>query len=149
MPVLWQLMFQKTHPVSAPSQYTFNHDLHIDVLYCYDIEGVTSVHMCVHVRIGSGQPSSTRCLQKFMQAWVSWVGWPRIVTSERGTHNRCVFGKTLGQNGDDCHEYLWSVFYICTSKRKKANWWPSRKRLWRFSSLCCNDPIVFFNRSYS
>ena len=34
-----------------------------------------------------------------MTHWVSWAGWPRIVTTDRGTHNRGVFVRILGKNG--------------------------------------------------
>ena len=81
-----------------------------DVFAIYDMEGVahqflsivdcgTTFHMCTYVRTGAGSPSSARCIQKFMTHWVSWAGWPRIVTTDRGTHNRGVFAKTLGKNG--------------------------------------------------
>ena len=34
-----------------------------------------------------------------MQHWVSWAGWPKDVTSDRGTHNRGYFARMLGAHG--------------------------------------------------
>ena len=34
-----------------------------------------------------------------MSQWVSWAGWPSIVTTDRGTHNRGVFRRTLAAHG--------------------------------------------------
>ena len=34
-----------------------------------------------------------------MSHWVSWAGWPKTVTTDRGTHNRGVFAPTLAKDG--------------------------------------------------
>ena len=39
------------------------------------------------------------CTLAFMQGWVSWAGWPRIVVTDRGLHNRGAFSKALTDNG--------------------------------------------------
>ncbi len=30
--------------------------------------------------------------------WVSWAGWPKIVTTDRGTHDKGVFIHTLAKD---------------------------------------------------
>ena len=34
-----------------------------------------------------------------MAHWVSWAGWLRIVTTDRGLHNRGYFSKALAAHG--------------------------------------------------
>ena len=34
-----------------------------------------------------------------MEMWVSWAGFPKIVTSDRGLHNRGHFSRGLANNG--------------------------------------------------
>ena len=47
---------------------------------------------------GKGTPSSQKCLSKFVTHWVSWAGWPKVVTTDRGIHNKGIFTHTLEQN---------------------------------------------------
>ena len=100
----------RTHPVAAPPKFEFNHEVLIDVLETYDARGEryswlniidhgTCFQACVLVRVGGGQPTSSKCLQKFMSHCVSWAGWPRIVTTDRGLHNRGCFSKALAAHG--------------------------------------------------
>ena len=86
-----------THPVAAPSHYAFNHKLHVDVLTLHDVEGVRWHSSRLYVK--KVVCLAAKCLQKFMSHWVSWAGWPKIVTTDRGTHNRGVFARTLAKNG--------------------------------------------------
>ena len=34
-----------------------------------------------------------------MQSWVSWAGWPKELTADRGLHNRGEFSRMLGAHG--------------------------------------------------
>ena len=97
-------------PKTHRSTYAFNHELHVDCLTIFDMEGVgwqflsivdcgTTFHACALVKQGKGTPSSAKCLSKFVASWVNWAGWPKVVTTDRGTHNRGVFGRTLAANG--------------------------------------------------
>ena len=43
-----------------------------------------------------GQPKSRKCLEKFMTHWVAWAGWPKVLTSDRGLHNRGNVARMLG-----------------------------------------------------
>ena len=51
------------------------------------------------VRVGGGQPSSAKCLQKFMKYWASPFGWPKVITHDRGLHNRGAFAYGLAAHG--------------------------------------------------
>ena len=75
----------RTHPVSAPPPYEFNHTVSVDVLETADdaghryswlnvIDVGTSFQVVTLVRAGGGQPSSAKCLRKFMQHWASPFG---------------------------------------------------------------------------
>ena len=100
----------RTHPVSAPPPYEFNHTVSVDVFETADYTGHkyswlnivdvgTSYQVVTLVRVGGGQPSSAKCLQKFMQHWVSPFGWPKVVSHDRGLHNRGAFAHGLSSHG--------------------------------------------------
>ncbi|CAE7397392.1 unnamed protein product, partial [Symbiodinium necroappetens] len=100
----------RTHPVSAPPPYEFNHPVPVDVPETADYVGHkyswlnivdvgTSYQVVTLVRVGGGQPSSSKCLQKFMQHWVSPFGWPKVVSHDRGLHNRGAFAHGLSSHG--------------------------------------------------
>ncbi|CAE7692632.1 RE1 [Symbiodinium sp. CCMP2592] len=100
----------RTHPVSAPPPYEFNHTVSVDVLETADSTGAkfswlniidvgTSYQVVTLVRVGGGQPSSAKCLQKFMQHWVSPIGWPKVVSHDRGLYNRGAFAHGLSSHG--------------------------------------------------
>ena len=100
----------RTHPVSAPPPYEFNHTVSVDVLGTADSTGAkyswlniidvgTSYQVVTLVRVGGGQPSLAKCLQKFMQHWVSPFGWPKVVSHDRGRHNRGAFAHGLSSHG--------------------------------------------------
>ena len=46
-----------------------------------------------------GSPSFHACLRAFVYGWTRWVGWPWLVRSDRGTHNRGECSSTLAKNG--------------------------------------------------
>ena len=60
--------------------------------------GTTYQAICL-VCEGKGTPKSQKCYDKFLSRWCSWAGFPRIVTSDRGLHNRGAFARGLGSNG--------------------------------------------------
>ena len=38
-------------------------------------------------------------LANYMKIWTSWAGWPSVVSSDRGLHNRGQFARGLTANG--------------------------------------------------
>ena len=97
-------------PAKAPSRYEFNREICVDVFEVEDdndqrhsVFSIVCAGACFHqaaiVRVGGGTPYSKKCLQKLNSRWVSWAGWPRILTSDRGVHNKGVFSRALTQNG--------------------------------------------------
>ena len=96
--------------MAAPGPYIFNHEVYVDIFEIYDSNAVrysflsvvdrgTCYHAISLVRVGGSQPKSSKCWQKFMEMWVSWAGFPKIVTSDRGLHNRGHFSRGLANNG--------------------------------------------------
>ena len=88
-----------TGPAALPGPYEFNHEVLVDVLDEQEtlcklhrllsiICNGTTFHQVVHIGEGKGQPSSRRCLNKFIYRWGSWAGWPKLLGSDRGFHNR-------------------------------------------------------------
>jgi hypothetical protein len=55
--------------------------------------------MCIPLNTGGGTPSSSQCLQSFLDKWVVWAGLPRSVVVDRGLHNRGVFSRYLASHG--------------------------------------------------
>jgi hypothetical protein len=100
----------QTTKVSLPRDYSFNREVGVDVLEAKDSEGNpylllniiclgTSFQQCVPIRPGVGQPTSSECLDAFLNRWVSWAGWPVGLKCDRGLHNRGRFAKTLTEHG--------------------------------------------------
>ena len=100
----------RTHPIAPPSTYTFNHNLAVDVFEVGDMNNVrysilsivdtsTSFHQAAVVSVGGGQPSSSKCWQKFQSVWARWAGYPVMVTTDRGLHNRGHFARGLTASG--------------------------------------------------
>ena len=54
------------------------------------------------LREGHGTPTSLQCLDTVMQYWVSWVGYPKELTADRGLNNRGIFCKELSAAGVYC-----------------------------------------------
>ena len=48
----------------------------------------TDFQICRLLCKGPGVPKSKLCAQAFMEAWVSWAGWPKDVRVDRGLRNR-------------------------------------------------------------
>ena len=97
-------------PAAPPGLYLFNHEVILDVFEVHDtvmkpflmlsiVCDGTCFQICVFVAEGTGVPSSAKCLRKFMSKWVSWAGWPRVVATDRGLHNRGAFAHGLADNG--------------------------------------------------
>ena len=100
----------QTSKVGPPRPYEFNVCVGVDVLYLHDYAGQehmffnivdqgTNFQIVSYLGIGPGTPTSKLCADVFMQAWVSWAGWPRDVVSDRGLHNRGYFARMLGAHG--------------------------------------------------
>ena len=100
----------KTHKVSMPKPYEFNHEVGMDVLEIRDAAGRhydilnavdygTTFQQAWIVREAEtrGLPTSSSCLKAFVHGWTRWAGWPKKVAVDRGTHNRGVFGSTLAK----------------------------------------------------
>ena len=86
---------------APPKPYLFNYEVGVDVLDLHDYEGKshlmlnivdqgTNFQIVWYLCPGAGVPSSRLCAQSFMQAWVSWAGWPQNAVTDRGLHNRGV-----------------------------------------------------------
>ena len=54
------------------------------------------------LREGHGTPTSLQCLDAVMNHWVSWAGYPKELTADRGLNNRGVFCKELSAAGVYC-----------------------------------------------
>ena len=96
--------------VAAPPLYQFNHEVSVDVFFNHDMEDTvygwlsivcngTTFHVIILVMVGHGTPLSSKCLAKFESSWVRWAGYPKILSSDRGLHNRGAFAKGLAANG--------------------------------------------------
>ena len=100
----------RTHPVNAPPPYEFNHTVSVDVFETSDsvgekyswlnmVDNGTCYQVVALVRVGGGQPSSAKCHQRFMKYWASPFGWPKVITHDRGLHNRGAFAYGLAAHG--------------------------------------------------
>ena len=96
--------------VAAPPMYSFNHEVMIDVFWVHDMDGQaygilsvvcngTTFHIAAIVMIGHGVPLSGKCYRKFDSMWARWAGWPKVLTSDRGLHNRGEFARGLRAQG--------------------------------------------------
>ncbi len=96
--------------MAPPSLYTFNHNLAIDVFEIGATNGArfsilsivdtgTSFHQAAVVSVGGGQPSSHTCWKKFQKVWAQWAGFPVMITTDRGLHNRGSFARGMTANG--------------------------------------------------
>ena len=100
---------KKTHKVSMPSEYRFNHTLGIDLLEIVDIKGQkymamnmvcvgTTFQLCHVVRVGHGQCSSSTALRALQTRWFSWAGHPEAIVCDRGLHNRGVMSQYMSEH---------------------------------------------------
>ena len=80
---------------APPKPYVFNHEVGVDVLDLHDADGDSHLFLNIvgqgtnfqivwYLCPGAGVPSSRLCLQAFMQAWVSWAGWPTSIVTDKG-----------------------------------------------------------------
>ena len=102
----------RNHPVGGGSSFTydFNEMISFDALEIRDhagqkytvfsvIDVATSFHMATIVKEGGGLPTSDSCAKALMARWVSWAGWPRQASMDRGLHNRGEMSKMLAAHG--------------------------------------------------
>ncbi len=74
---------QRPNVVKPPSKMEFNHEIVIDSVVCVG----TLFHQAFWVA-GGGVPKSAVCAKKLLQGWFAPFGAPRILTCDRGVHNR-------------------------------------------------------------
>ena len=97
-------------PVKAPSLYAFNYEVIVDVFYNQDMAGTTwgwlsivcngtTYHVICLICEGPGTPGSRKCYAKFCSHWARWAGYPTMLTTDRGLHNRGSFSRGLQANG--------------------------------------------------
>jgi len=97
-------------PVKPPSLYAFNYEVVIDIFYNHDMAGTTfgwlsivcngtTFHVITLVCEGAGTPKSAKYFKKFESHWVRWAGFPLVVSTDRGLHNRGTFSRGLCANG--------------------------------------------------
>ena len=92
----------RDNPVAAPSSYAFNYEVIVDCIEVADYDANkyiflsavcngTTMHAVGMVMLGKGVPKSSKCWDKFHTIWISWAGYPSVVTTDRGLHNRGAF----------------------------------------------------------
>lgn len=100
---------QRPNIVKAPSRLEFNHEIAIDCFEIKDSYGNrhtvlsvvcvgTSFHQAYWVA-GGGVPKSAVCALKLMKGWFGSYGAPKILTCDRGVHNRGRLQDLLRVNG--------------------------------------------------
>ena len=100
----------REHPVGPKLQFEFNACVGMDVAEARDNAGntysilsfvdiATGFHLAEVVKVGGGMPTSERCANAMVNRWVSWAGWPKQVTCDRGVHNRGVVQRLLASHG--------------------------------------------------
>ncbi len=89
----------KVAAVNPPSLFAFNYEVIIDVFYIHDMarnlfgflsivdNGIT-FHSISLVCEGQGTPKSSKCFARAQANWRAGAGYPRVVTTDRGLHNR-------------------------------------------------------------
>ena len=91
---------QAVAPAALPAPYEFNHEVILDVFEEKDASGAihqflsivdngTTFHVVAHVGLGLGQPSSRKCLAKFLSRWVSWAASQPLGSSPPWSPARC------------------------------------------------------------
>ena len=95
---------KRSTPVAAPKLYVFGYEIIIDIFEVKDAIGVrfhflsmvdagTTYHVVCMVHVGPGTPKSSKCFAKFMTYWQQWAGFPKVVSCDRGLHNRGQFSR--------------------------------------------------------
>ncbi len=101
---------KQTNKTAYPQPYVFNRALGVDINYLADSAGTTYMLMNMVdigtgfqmqslLREGHGTPTSSESLDAVMTHWISWAGYPKEVTSDRGLNNRGVFCKEMSAAG--------------------------------------------------
>ena len=100
----------REHPVGPKFQFEFNACVGMDVAEARDDGGntysilsfvdiATGFHLAEVVKVGGGMPTSERCADAMLSRWVSWAGWPKQATMDRGMHNRGEVQRLLASHG--------------------------------------------------
>ena len=101
----------QTSKVTLPRTSQFNESVGIDIFEVKDKAGVrysifsficlgTAFHQAAVIRGSTtGQPSSRKCLEIFLEKWMQIFGAPTEVISNRGLHNHGDFSKGLSSRG--------------------------------------------------
>ena len=101
----------QTAKVALPRTSQFNESVGIDIFEVKDKSGTrysilsficlgTTYHQAAIIQEGTtGQPSSRKCLEIFLEKWIQIFGTPTEVVSDRGLHNRGAFAKGLSSRG--------------------------------------------------
>ena len=102
----------REHPVGPKFQFEFNACVGVgmDVAEARDDAGnkysilsfvdiATGFHLAEVVKVGGGMPTSEHCADAMVSRWVSWAGWPKQVTCDRGMHNRGEVQRLLASHG--------------------------------------------------
>jgi hypothetical protein len=63
------------------------------------VDIATGFHLAEVVKVGGGMPTSERCADAMLSRWVSWAGWPKQATMDRGMHNRGEVQRLLASHG--------------------------------------------------
>ena len=100
----------REHPVGPKFQFEFSACVGMDVAeassdggnkyFVLSFVGIaTGFHLAEVVKVGGGMPTSERCADAMVSRWVSWAGWPKQVTCDRGMHNRGEVQRLLASHG--------------------------------------------------
>ena len=117
-----------------PQPDVFNRSLGVDVDYIADAEGTTYMFfnmVCngtgfqiqAILREGHGTPRSVECLDAVMLHWVSWAGYPKEISADRGLNNRVIFRKELSAAGVYCGSIgLEAPYQLGKTERRGGMW---------------------------
>jgi hypothetical protein len=99
----------QTAKVALPRTYQFNESVGIDIFKVKDTSNTsfsilsficlgTTYHQAAVIQSSTtGQPSSRKCLEIFLEKWIQLFGTPTEVVSDRGLHNRGSFAQVSVQ----------------------------------------------------
>lgn len=69
-----------------------------DTLSCLNVVEIGTMHLqVILLQEGGSQALRQTCLDASVDRWVSWAGWPRVVTVSSGTHHQGIFSRRLAQ----------------------------------------------------
>ena len=95
MSSMWRHQTKTTRPSCWTENWVWVQCVGIDVAECKDYAGnkysVMSMvdisagfHVARVVKEGGTMPTSESCAKALMEGWISWAGWPKMVTMDRG-----------------------------------------------------------------